>query len=370
VNILYTITGLGLGGAEIATIDIANNMVNRGHRVMILYLKDINVCSQKIHSNIKVVGLNMSKSPFSLLKALFKYKQLVSDFKPEVIHSNMYHANMLSRLIKLIQKHPLLISSEHNKNIEGREKMLFYRITDVLSDINTNVSNEATDYFVKKHAFSLGKSITVYNGIDINKFKRDENDRIRIRQELGISSEEFVFVNVGRLTIAKDQINLLRAFEKVLYSKLIIVGSGKLREEIEKYVINKNMQNRVLLLGKKLNVHQFYSAADCFVLSSRWEGFGIALVEAMSCELPVITTDAGGCREVCNNSEFVVPVKDSESLARKMIYIQHMTKDDQRKLGKANHEQAGKFNIDIICDLWEKIYFEKSICSLVLSVER
>lgn len=68
--------------------------------------------------------------------------------------------------------------------------------------------------------------------------------------------------------------------------------------------------NNVIFAGAHIHIEDYYSAADCFVLSSAWEGFGLVLAEAMAANLPVLTTDAGGCAEVVDDYEYVVPTHD------------------------------------------------------------
>jgi glycosyltransferase involved in cell wall biosynthesis len=108
--------------------------------------------------------------------------------------------------------------------------MFIYRITDFLLDFNSNVSESATNYFVEKKTFSKSKSLTVYNGIDLSKFKINYIARKDMREQYNVREKEFVFLNVGRLTLQKDHENLLKAFSFLikygLKAKLMIVGSG------------------------------------------------------------------------------------------------------------------------------------------------
>ncbi len=107
---------------------------------------------------------------------------------------------------------------------------------------------------------------------------------------------------------AKDHKNLLQAFkivhEKNSNTKLICVGDGVYIKDIIAYSIELGLSDSVIFTGSKNNVVDYYNTADCFVLSSAWEGFGIVLVEAMACELPVISTDCGGIKEVVQDDFF------------------------------------------------------------------
>lgn len=363
MRILYVITGLGIGGAETITLNIANQMMRRGHTVALYYLTGVNKLAERIDPCIEVVGLKMTKTPCGLLKALYKAYRLIRQWQPDVVHSHMVHANLFCRVLRLCCPMPRLISTEHNKNIEGELRMKGYRLTDFLSDMNTNVSREATNYFIRRKAFTAAKSYTIYNGIDLSRFKPMDEQKAVIREKYGLEKSDFVFLNVGRLMPAKDHSNLIDAFERLsreaLNVKLLIVGEGELRVKLETYICSKHLGKQVILAGSQLNVIDFYNASDCFVLSSAWEGFGIVLAEAMACELPVITTDAGGCREVVSDDEYVVKPKDPEALFQKMKAVYLLSPAQRKTIGCENRKKSTRFDLEQICDQWMELYYKK-----------
>lgn len=351
MKILYIITGLKMGGAERITIDIANIMQEKGNEVAIVYLNGKNE-HDNINVNIKVVPLDMKKTPSGMICALNKASEFIRQWKPDVIHSQMFHANIFSRMLKLRRECPKLICTEHNKYIGGKTRMLIYRITDFLSDMNTNVSIEALEYFIETKAFSKKKSIVMYNGINLERFYKNNN----IKKDGGC----FTFINVGRLTEAKDHTNLINAFKelhmKAGNTRLIIIGEGEDREKLTDMIKMNNLESCVSMPGIKTNIQDYYNMADCFVLSSAWEGFGIVVAEAMACELPVIVTNAGGCAEVVDDNRFVVPIKNCKELSEKMEYVYHLPEEEKILLGKRNRETAKSFDIKTIADKWETIY--------------
>lgn len=357
MNILYVITGLGIGGAEMVTVNLANEMFKRGHRVSILYLTGANEVSDLIDSGITVIGGFMRRNPVSLLKMLIFANRYVSHFCPQVVHSHMFHANMFSRLLHLFTRSFVLITTEHSKNIEGKLRMFLYRITDRLSDMNTNVSKEATQYFIAMHAFSSMKSYFVYNGIDLNKFKKNEFARTNIRERYGISQKDFLFLNIGRLTEAKNQVSLINAFfylsQKHENAKLIVVGEGPLRSELERLISELNLNKKVFLVGGQSDTSDFYSAADCFVLSSSWEGLPMAVIEAKAASLPVISTTAS--QEIVD-PYYIVPTDAPDLLKEKMEMVFSMSADSLSEYGEKNRVESAIFDIETICNQWETYY--------------
>jgi len=323
---------------------------------LLLFLAGENEYKQRVDFNVEAVGLNMRKNPLSFFRVFMKTLAILKKFCPDIIHSQMFHANLFSRILHLIYRYPKLICTEHNKNIESNFRMKLYKYTDCLSDFNTNVSQEAVDYFIKQKSFKGRNSRVVYNGIDLSRFVCNMTARSAIRRQYGIKDDEFLFLNVGTITRRKDQRNLIEAFSTLSEAKLMIAGDGELLADLRQFTISKDIENKVIFAGTHLNIEDYYCAADCFVLSSAWEGFGIVLAEAMACSLPVITTDAGGCREVVDNDEYVVPINDSIRLAEKMRKIQAMRTAERQVLGAENRKKAERFDITNIAAEWMNIY--------------
>jgi glycosyltransferase involved in cell wall biosynthesis/Fe2+ transport system protein FeoA len=364
MKIAYIITGMGTGRAEIVTINIANRMSRMQNKVIILYLTGKNSNQDKIDKSVQVIGLNMTKNPINFIKVLFYAKTILKNFSPDIVHSQMFHANIFSRILHTFCRFSQLICSEHTKmigvSVQHSFRILIYRITDFLSDLNTNASKEATDFFIKKKAFKQDKSIPMYDGIDLKNFYPNIKIRKDMRKLYTITDNEFLFLNVGRLTLAKDQKNLIEAFSLLCKEhknvKLMILGTGELEKELKNFVLQKNVKDYVIFAGNKNNVYDYYNCADCFVLSSAWEEFALVIAESMACALPVIATNAGGVREVVDNDEFIVPIKDSLALYRKMNYVYSLKSEERKEMGNRNLNRAKKFDIDSIANKWLNIY--------------
>lgn len=156
MRILYCITGLGIGGAEAIIIDIANRMAIAGHDVTLIYLTSENKQLGRIDERLQIIGLGMLKNPISFIKAQQRTRDFIKQWQPDVVHANMVHANLFCRILRLHCKISLLICTEHTKNIEGNLRMWMYRFTDWLSDVNTNVSEEATSSLYNRNHFLCG----------------------------------------------------------------------------------------------------------------------------------------------------------------------------------------------------------------------
>ena len=356
MKIVYIITGLSIGGAETITVNLAEQICQFGNSVIIMYLTGEQKI--KVSNEIEVIPLNMKKSLLGFILALKKARRFLKKYKPDVVHANMFHSIIFSRILRIFVKIPRLICTEHSNNYHGIVRKTIEHCTDFLSDVNTNVSIIATENFIKNKIFSAKKTKTVYNGINLKRFALNKN--LVIRNEYGIKDNDFVFINVSRLNPAKDHRCLINAFsivhKQIENTKLLCVGSGELENELKDYAKKCCLEDSVLFIGSKVNVEDYYNASDCFVLSSEYEGFGLAVAEAMACELPVISTDCGGTSEIIQDNKWLVPIKDVEQLSSKMIYVINLPLTERAIIGKNNRDKVQCFSIETITEQWLMIY--------------
>lgn len=355
MNILYVITGLGLGGAEKVVCDLADQMSALGHRVKIAYLVgEVLVRPKSIH--IEIVSLEL-RSPYELYSALKKYKKLIQDFKPDVVHAHMVHANIFARINRIGCAIPKLICTAHNSNEGGRLRMIAYRLTNFLSDFNSNVSQEATESLISKGAFNKNNLTTVYNGIDLSKFKSFKSEK---------KNDEIMVLSVGRFNEQKDYPNLFKAIKILKDNSIIekvkfyIAGDGDLRPQLEKTIEDFGINNNIVLLGKRSDIPDLLNQADFFVLSSRHEGLPTVVIEAMACETFVVATDCGGSAEILGETGILVPIQNSEALAKGLEQAMSLTEDQIRNNGKLARERVEKlFSLEASVNKWLALYETK-----------
>lgn len=358
MKILLTITGLAMGGAEHVVVNLADALVARGHQVKIAYLTGEALVLPK-NKSIEVVAIGMQgKSGF--LSAYFKLGKLVKEFRPDVVHSHMVHANLISRLLRLTVKIPKLICTAHNTNEGGKLRMLAYRMTDKLASISTNVSQEAVDEFIAKGAVKQGRMLAIPNGIDVNIFSYDGHTRDVIRNALGINNKKMILA-VGRVDTQKDYPNLLQAIQLLAQQrddfKVFIVGDGPLKAELNLLVKTLNIGDFVEFLGIRRDVPALMSAADLFILPSAWEGFGLVVAEAMACERVVVATDCGGVKEVVGSNGFLVQPKNSTLLADSLSSALSLSELERSEIGAAARQRVvDRFSLDANVDSFLRLY--------------
>lgn len=357
MNILYVITGLGLGGAERVVVDLSDQMVLCGHQVKIAYLTgEIKVRPQSQEIEVVYLGL---ESWGDFISACRKYRDLIRIYEPEVVHSHMVHANIFTRLNRFFCTVPRLINSAHSNIEGGRLRMLAYRLTHHLADITTNVSKSAVKEFEKRQAVPIGGMRTVYNGIDLSKFTT------QFLEKRFFNKDKVNFISVGRLHEAKDYPTLIQAISLVKkksgkQTRFYIVGEGKLRSTLEKQIQQLNLSNDIILLGERIDIPNLLNQADFFISSSKYEGFGLVVAEAMACHCFVISTDSSGPSEIMGNTGILVEPQDSNKLAEAILSALGLS-EEQIHL---NNQQArkrieGMFSLEKSVQVWLDIYENK-----------
>ncbi len=359
MKILYVITGLSGGGAEKVVADLADQMQLRGHQVKIAYLKGMNIVVKPNSQAIELIYLGF-ETLSDFIFASKKYRELIAFFQPDIVHAHMVHANIFSRLNRIGCSIPKLICTAHSNNEGGKLRMLAYQFTKSLSNLDTNVSKRAVNEFIEKKAFNES-ALAIYNGIDLCKYNKFDISMDEILGDTKKSATK-ILLAVGRLNIAKDYSNLLKALFVIKTTqnssfKLYIVGEGEERSHIIELISSLGLTHSVELLGRRDDIPALMSAADIFVLSSAFEGFGLVVAEAMACETFVVATDCGGVKEVMGNTGILVPPKDSLALAQALVTAMNMFEVDIKKNNvKALQHIKNNFDLQIIVEKWLNLY--------------
>lgn len=262
---------------------------------------------------------------------IFKHFKKV---KPDIIISFSEITNIFLIITKLIFRLeiPIIISVQCNPLVRYKKEQKFINLLIKhfypLQIVNGIVVNsKGVETILKKHYKIPEKKITTINNAinfeEINSLKRElisNNDNISL-----LNTNLIKFVNLSRFRKIKGHINLIRAFSKVKsqisHTKLFLIGDGDLKPIIKQKISELGLDKDVILLGIKKNPFKFMDKMDIFVLSSKAEGFGIALIEAMACGLPIISTNCqSGPREILKHGKYglLAEVNNINDLAEKM----------------------------------------------------
>ncbi|WP_146239088.1 glycosyltransferase, partial [Acinetobacter baumannii] len=262
----------------------------------------------------------------------------------------------------IIKKDFKLVCTEHgtyNKKLKIYTRMYLFKLLNFYSDIVTNVSNVSSQSYIDQKIVSKNKIKTLYNGIDVKKYQYNSNARKKIRSELNICDDTILLGYIGRLSEEKNIINLLNSLKYIGNNyRLIIVGDGPLKEDILKYIIDFNLSEKILYLGKKENIPDYYSAIDLLVLPSDTEGLPTVVLEAMAAECLVVTTNCGGVKEIFPiDYNYIVDVKDHLKLSQAINEILNTSNEEKNKIRKICFDRVkNEFSIEKANSNWLRLY--------------
>lgn len=204
--------------------------------------------------------------------------------------------------------------------------------------------------------------VKIPNAVDTSVFYPWVGDRRALRRKLGLSEEDKMVIFVGRLVPGKRVDLLMRGLrqvrERVPEARLVLVGDGPLRSELEQIVVRLGLDSSVIFAGNRPDVAAYMQASDMFVLPSEWEGLSIALLEAMACGLPVLVSDCDGNRELVTDGldGIVFPRGNEKVLAQKIETLLLDTACAQRLAQAAVEKVQSQFRLESVAARFLELY--------------
>jgi glycosyltransferase involved in cell wall biosynthesis len=330
-RVLWLIKGFGVGGAErllTASIPYLNRDTFDYKVAYFLTDKDELVPEFK-RASIPVFCLNINKSYD--LSAIFRIARFLRQQRIEILHIHSPHAGVLGRIAAHLSGVKAVIYTEHMPlEKQNRRARLGNLLTYYLNDATIAVSKAVLHSILDRQIVKHGIYTTIYNGIDLNAIATTEMNQMSIRQSLGIPLHHRIVGNVANLFPWKGHEHLLEAARLVLNQypdvTFVIVGKANRKEDLKRLqetVRYLKIKDRVIFAGFRQDVFQVMSTFDIFALPSLWEGFGIALLEAMALGKPVVGTNVGGIPEVIDDglNGFLVESRNPQRLAGRILEL-------------------------------------------------
>jgi glycosyltransferase involved in cell wall biosynthesis len=330
-----------------------------------------NPCAEDLrHLQVPVYELGLS-GPRELPRAIFRLRRLIRSEDFFIVHTHLYYANVAGRLASWGRAR--VISTLHNPDYTYedpgtwlfRSKKLLDRLTGKwINGMLLAVSEEVRRDFELQLGFSGIQVVPNYIDLETFQSRLDRLDRQALRKEFGLGQRDIAVLHVGRIHPQKGQDLLLDAFARarreVPALVLFLVGffeeNGNLRLALEEKVRQAGLVDAVRFTGAVPDVTPYLKAADLFAFPSRYEGFGIALLEAMAAGLPTVASRAGGILEVATQeTALLVPVSDVGSLAEALVAIA-TNPARQSCLRTAARERVRAFDVQVHVRHLEDLY--------------
>ena len=297
---LFVLGSLGCGGAERIAVDIAKRIKCYGYIVDFLVPSDCDCFYKDI---LEQIGCTIYFSPRFKLFNVFQYRRWASHFfarhRYDIVH--FHQVTMVTTIADDVHAMGAkIVTHVHSSGFRGSKVGVFFKklvlknITEV-SDICLACSENAGKAYYGPSFDRKEKCVILPNAIDVNRFCFNSEFRECIRKEYAIPSTTKLIGNIGSLTSPKNHRFLIDIFEDVYEEdpslKMMFVGDGDLRSELEAYANEKKCRNSIIFTGSKPDVEKYYSAIDLFIAPSLFEGFSLATLEAQTNGLYCIVSE-------------------------------------------------------------------------------
>lgn len=372
MKLFILIPSLEKGGIERSMSRLSKGLLDRGWDVSVISEKPSKESISYFDERVKLLSLGSSfinqnsNIIFSIFKNIlyyFKVKKYIKKYSPDVLLAVKNIPVSIFLKIVLKNKFKLIIREAVNPKyssitqrsllsrifVNNLKKLLYPNADNIIA-----ISEGVKQSLVKNFNLDSSKIQTIYNPSADEKIlslAKEDIDRDLI-------SNRPLIVSIGRLTKQKNHITLLKAFNKIhsnIDCNLYIIGEGSERRNLEKFIKNNNIDDKVKLLGYQNNPWKFLSKSNLFVLPSIWEGFGNVIVESMLIGIPVISSDCpSGPREILNNGKSgkLFQVGDYNHLAN---IIKETISSDNSKLINYAKLRSKDFTIEKITQEYQKV---------------
>ena len=355
LRVLHIINSLETGGAEKLVLDTVPLLVKRGHTVNVLLL---NGKETPFFKSLTVLGcceiFVLGKSyynPFYIL-AIGKY---LSEY--DIVHAHLFPTQYFSAFAKLFfSVKTKLVFTEHSTTNTRLAKPIFkslerfiYRQYNKVICITSNVK----EVLVDKLSIPSDTLCIIENGIKLDDIQMATS---RHRSEFGYQKDDVLLIMVAGFRKEKDQDTVIKALQLLPANyHLILVGDGERRNELMNLVGRLNVLERVRFLGARSDVPRILKLANIAVLSSHWEGFGLAAAEAMAAGIPVVASNVPGLGQVVEGGGILFERENAEELA---AILYRLITDRRLYLDTVNNgiQKAKQYDIEKMVMKTEELY--------------
>ncbi len=358
------------GGSGVVATELGKALAKAGHEVhFITYSQPtrLDFLNENLfYHEVDFRSYPLFEYPPYELALASKMVGVVRDEKLDLLHVHyaIPHASAAYMAKQILKTHGIripVVTTLHGTDITLVGRDVSYEPV-VTFSINQSDGVTAVSEDLKKETFSFFKITNqievIPNFIDLEKFRKQKLDHFR---QVICPAGEALIVHTSNFREVKRIPDVIHVFEKILKStpaKLLLIGDGPERSPAEKLCRQLGIESEVRFLGKMEAVEDVLSVADLFLMPSEKESFGLAALEAMACEVPVVSTNTGGIPEVNVDGQtgFLCDLGDVDAMAEKSLYI--LQPDQLPGFRKRALLRAREFDISVILPKYESLYFD------------
>jgi sugar transferase (PEP-CTERM/EpsH1 system associated) len=380
IKILHVLDSLGVGGMERVVMDVVNGLDSTRFEHVVCCVSRKGAAAWRLRADVECLDLGKGDAADPL--APLRIARLIHRVTPDIIHTQSW-SGVDAAIAKLITGKSRLVHSEHGRNYphlnsEPLKRKIARRCLYHYSDKVFAVSDEVRDYYCRETGFAPDRMPVIPNGVDVRRM--DDGDGSDARREFGIDAEDFVIGTVARLDATKDTITLARAFATLYFSeasspvasgsrdrrrsgpapklKLLIVGDGPQKAEIESFAAEQGLKGAMTFAGERHDVPRLLGAMNLFALPSLSEGMPLTVLEAMAARLPVVATRVGALPQLVEEgvTGFLVEPKDDRALAERFARFRMNPRLAERFGQPARIKVEREYSLDLMLQRYAELY--------------
>jgi glycosyltransferase involved in cell wall biosynthesis len=368
-KVLHVITGLQVGGAEMALLRlVASSRNSQFHHSVVTLTPGGGMRERFEREGIEVVTLDLKRSP---LLGFLRLVNLVRKERPDIVQTWMYHADLVGGIAARLAGNSRVIWGIRTTDVQANGKRTVNAIRQICSWFSPIIpalivcAAEASRRAHVVFGYCANRMRVVPNGFDFSKLEMCPSARKTLRETCGFLDQHLVVGSLARFNVAKDQRTFVSAAAIIASlsadARFLMVGTDISFDnpELRSWIAQTGFKDRFVLLGERTDVASCLSAMDFFCLSSRTEGFPNVLGEAMAVGCPSVTTDVGDAAMLLGDTGRVVPKEDPEQLAQVLLQMLQLPEHLRAELGKRASERVrAEFDIQRTRRLFETLYDE------------
>jgi glycosyltransferase involved in cell wall biosynthesis len=373
IKIIHVINCLSPGGAERMLFNLLANADMDKFDIKVLSLQD----KGQLYSDIKKLGVPVyCFSMFHKIDFIFKFIKLIytiHKLKPDIIHTWMYHSNIIAGFAAKIVSRCKIVWSIHASKLDAgftkRSTKIAIKLSSLMSFFIPHkiiFCSNSSYYLHQIIGFDNSKMAVVPNGVDLKLFKKSNANKLELINKIN-NEDNTIFIGMAARYDPMKGYDIFIRSAKILCEKysnvhFLLCGSNvtNSNHELVKMIIDDNLVSRIHLLGYISDMPKFYNSINILTVASSYgEAFPMSICEAMSCEVPVVSSDLGDCSYIINDSEMIFPINNAEILSKRWEKIITHDKEIKHMIGKKNRERImSLFEIKNIEKTYEKNYLE------------
>ncbi|MFD2628871.1 glycosyltransferase [Oceanobacillus kapialis] len=363
IKVVFFIYRMGSGGAARTFLNIINNLDRQKFSPLLVTLDYEADYESYLKEDIRFIKLDTKR----LRSAIFPLAKLIRKEKADIVFSTIPNYNTIAILARLFSftkaKNVVREAAYLGGDPKTDAKLKLYGMLYGFSSRVIALSEGVKANIVKRYNVKDRNINVIYNPIDIEGIEAAAERAEPIAEEAGLFTDDTkTIVTAGRLVDDKDHVTLLEAFAKVkenVASRLIIMGEGELEQTLKQKASSLGVADSVHFIGFQKNPYFFLKKSDVFVLSSKREGFGHVLGEALAVGTPIVSTDCKpGAQEVLDNGKYgsMCSVGDAKEMADKIVDILTIDQASREQIVQSGYERAQQFAAEKIVKQYEAVF--------------